>query len=333
MKKIKILLIAPYGLGNTLLALPAMQQLRKYYPQAKIDILATLHSVYSLITQIPDFNLFDTVYRLQLINIIKIIFKRYDYSILFFPSAKIHYNFLHFLCLARKRIGSLYPDGNLKIGTFLNHIRIPINIKLHDGEQNLNFLPPLGIKPKKVDRIISKITVKNKKNYIGIHSGCKKKDYYKKWNIHNYKEVIDIILKRTKYKIKLFFGPDELEDYRFYYEHFGKHPRIDYIINKSMKELFQEINECKFFLSNDTGLMHIANFLGVYNIVVSGPSDYRRTGPYNQPYLLIKEKLTCIPCSHTYFVSSYKFNCIYGDVRCMKLITVEKVWKALEKII
>lgn len=329
----KILLIAPYGLGNTILTLPAMQALRYKYPYDKIDLLTPLNSVYNLVDQIPDFHLFNRVYKLKIKSLLKIIWQRYDYSILAFPTARIHYNILNFLCFAKNRVGSYYPDINFSRGAFLNTINIPVKIGLHDVYQNLRMLKIFGIREIKINKLISRLaTVKNKK-IIGIHAGCKQKHYYKKWGNENFLAIIKLLLEKTHYTIKLFFGPDEEQDHGFFFKELKNNPRIKYIISPSLKNLFKEINECRFFFSNDAGLMHIANFLNAYNIVIAGPSDFRRTGPFNKPQKIITNNPPCSPCSHTYHVSSHHFKCIPGDLRCIRLISVDMVWKELKKIL
>ena len=335
----KILLIGPYGIGNTILTLPAIKILRKsLFPNARIDHLVLLSSVFEMVSNIPDFNLIDNIHyidlknkRTLLKNILKIRKLKYDFSILFFPSAKFHYNALSYLCKAKKRIGSYYPDINFRRGHYLNNIQVPVVINIHDVYQNINLLSNFGVDYKKIKikKIIS-IKAKKKKKIIGIHTGCKKEAYFKRWAHEKYLCLIKKILHNTKSRIRMFFGPDEPDDYNFFKKNLMS-PRIEFIIDKPFKEIFDLLNDCRIFISNDTGLMHVSNFLGAYNIVPGGPSDFRRTGPFNKPQKIITSGLKCIPCSHTYFVSSHKFKCIHNDIRCMKNEVVEDIWKELKK--
>jgi len=336
----KILLIGPYGIGNTILALPTMKLLREKFPDAQIDILTLLKTVYNMINDIPDFKIFDNVYFLDKKNLIKTFctilklhFKKYDYSFLLFPSAKIYYNILNFLIFAKKRVGALYPDINFRRGSFLNNVNIKVIEGIHDTFQNINLLSIFNVDYKKINIKENKslLTIKKKKKIIGFHTGCKKEDYYRKWNIINYLILIKKILKLTKYNLRLFFGPDEFNDYIFLKNNLEGNKRIEFIYNKPLKELFKKINECFIFVSNDSGLMHIANFLGCYNIVIWGPSDFRRTGPFNRPFKKIYKNLRCRPCSHSYNVKSYKFKCLTNDIRCMKSIEVDEVLKEILK--
>ncbi len=338
----KILLIGPYGIGNTILALPAMKILREHYPEARIDLLTLLPSTTAIVKFFnKDFNIINNLYSLNSnkIDTIKEILKlrkiKYDYSILLFPSARIHYNIISFLCKAKKRIGSKYPDINFRRGSFLNNINIPVRQNIHDVYQNIRLLRPLinkNIENIKINKLLSKYSIKTKKKVIGIHPGCKKEAYYKKWHPENFLFLINKILTNTNYTIKIFFGPDELNDI-IYFNSLRNNKRIKFIINLPLSKVIDEINECKIFLSNDSGLMHLANFLGSFNIVIQGPSDYRRTAPFNNNKILIYDKsLKCIPCSHTYLVKSHKFKCIYNDIRCLKKLSPEYVWKNIKHL-
>ncbi len=335
----KILLIGPYGLGNTILALPAMNAVREHFPECQIDLVTLLPSAYSLTQLLPDFKFLDHVFFLNFkekISALKTIYKlrkiNYDFSVLFFPSARIHYNLISFMLGAEKRIASLYPDVNFKRAHFLNHINVPVVEGVHDTIQNLLMLEPLGIKinKNKPVKLYSEIAKKNKKNIIGVHPGSKREAYYKKWDRENYVDLIYKIIQNTDFELRIFFGPDEADDAEFFKNNLNN-KRIIFVENKSLGEVVDLINECRIFVSNDSGLAHIANFLGVYNIVINGPSDFRRTSPTNHPFTVLYNKdLSCIPCSHTYKVASHKFKCIYNDIRCLKTISVDEVFQAVK---
>ncbi len=341
-KKEKILVIPPYGIGNLILALPAIKLLNKIFSPENIDILAPLPTIYEIFKTFPDFkSLYNKIYLVSLKTslwqnlkqIYKITSTRYDFSLLMFPSARIHYNIYNFITLAKKRIGSLYPDINFKRAHFLNNINIPVIIGIHDVYQNINLLKPFGIDYKKV-KIKSNLSgeaLKKKKKIIGIHPGAKREAFYKKWEISKYFGLIKTILKKYKnYRIRIFAGKDDEKEVNILKQ--IKSTRIEFIINQPLYKVFQKINECSIFISNDSGLMHLANFAGCYNIVIIGPSDFRRTGPFNKPYSLIYKNLPCQPCSHTYFVKSHKFKCPY-NLKCLKLITEEDILKEIDRYI
>jgi len=63
-----------------------------------------------------------------------------------------------------------------------------------------------------------------------------------------------------------------------------------------LKELTALISRARFFISNDTGPMHIAAALGVPVFAVFGPANPVRTGPYGTGHTIIRKEISCAPC-------------------------------------
>ena len=63
-----------------------------------------------------------------------------------------------------------------------------------------------------------------------------------------------------------------------------------------LKELAALISRAEFFISNDTGPMHIAAALGIPVFAVFGPANPVRTGPYGTGHTIIKKEMSCSPC-------------------------------------
>jgi heptosyltransferase-2 len=84
----------------------------------------------------------------------------------------------------------------------------------------------------------------------------------------------------------------------------------------------QEIAQCDMFISNDTGLMHIASALGLPILLIFG-SSVKELGftPYRTNYELIEYDIWCRPCSHI-----GRSFCPLGHFKCMKEITVDEVY-------
>ena len=83
-----------------------------------------------------------------------------------------------------------------------------------------------------------------------------------------------------------------------------------------LKELVALIARAHFFISNDTGPMHIAAALGIPVFAIFGPANPVRTGPYGTIHTIIQEQLDCSPCYR-------QKPCKHWT--CMQDITVERV--------
>lgn len=94
--------------------------------------------------------------------------------------------------------------------------------------------------------------------------------------------------------------------------------------NTDLEEAVALIGLCGLFLTNDSGLMHVAAALDVPLVAVFGPTDPRTTAPWSRRHVLVrKEDVCCSPC--------LKRECD-RDHRCMTWITVEDVRFALSDL-
>ncbi len=96
--------------------------------------------------------------------------------------------------------------------------------------------------------------------------------------------------------------------------------------NLSLKQLAALIERFNLFITNDTGPMHIAVATKTSLIALFGPGDIHKFSPYcnSDKSVVIRKEVNCRrPC--------HKFKC--GSQKCMKLITVEDVMKAVEGIL
>jgi heptosyltransferase-2 len=78
------------------------------------------------------------------------------------------------------------------------------------------------------------------------------------------------------------------------------------------------LDRCQVFVSNDSGAMHLASALGVRVVAIFGPTDERVTAPLGDHEILL-EQVFCRPCMLR--------DCPI-DHRCMKRITVDRVFRA-----
>jgi heptosyltransferase-2 len=84
----------------------------------------------------------------------------------------------------------------------------------------------------------------------------------------------------------------------------------------SLSELAAQLRRCRFLLTNDTGTMHLAAFLGVPTIAIFGSTEPQLTGPIGEDHVVIRHHVECSPC----FLRKCPL-----DFRCMKAVTVEEV--------
>jgi ADP-heptose:LPS heptosyltransferase len=232
------------GLGNSLMTMPMVRQLKLAWPDAKITILARNNSFAEMFRRMPEV---DEVLVAGLTfnspkNLLKKLRSRWhdlkgfarmirwtrqrkpDLYLIPFPSNRWEYSILTLTSGARKRLLHSYPAGYFRALHFIGQ-RIPAEEKIHDVVQELRMLKALGITPdenesprfivRESDRARAAellASVGLDRNFIVIHAGSGSYTVIaraKRWNPQKYAELIDRMLLELDRPILLVEGPDE----------------------------------------------------------------------------------------------------------------------------
>ena len=95
---------------------------------------------------------------------------------------------------------------------------------------------------------------------------------------------------------------------------------LDLTGRTSLAEAAACIARCAVFVTNDSGLMHVAAALNTPLAAVFGSTDHIATGPFSRRSVVIRHPLPCSPCLKTH--------CPQGHLRCMDLVSVEETAQA-----
>ena len=159
------------------------------------------------------------------------------------------------------------------------------------------------------------------KTIVGVHSGSK---INKRWPVENYLKVAQQI--GNDYNVGfIFFGTEADKDKKF---SVLSENILDLYGRLNLRQLFYYIKKCDVFLSNDSGLMHIAALSGVKTIGLFGPTDWDVYYPFGKENIVIHGNLECQPC-----YNKGRFSCAEIPPKCMRRITVEQVVEAIRKAI
>ena len=101
-----------------------------------------------------------------------------------------------------------------------------------------------------------------------------------------------------------------------------RRPIIDLVGKVPLKILPAFMEHLSLFITNDSGLMHVAAAADIPIIAVFGSTDWQRTAPWSQKATLIRRQQDHEPCM--------KPTCS-RDFRCMSDISVDEVFDAAEK--
>lgn len=91
----------------------------------------------------------------------------------------------------------------------------------------------------------------------------------------------------------------------------------------SLAEAMALIKRCDVFVTNDSGLMHVAAALKTPVVAIFGSTNPITTGPFSNNSLVIRKNIPCSPCLKTHCRSDFK---------CMQEIGSKEVFEAIESI-
>jgi lipopolysaccharide heptosyltransferase II len=106
--------------------------------------------------------------------------------------------------------------------------------------------------------------------------------------------------------------------------------RIDLAGNVSLPVMAAILERLHLFMTGDTGPMHLAAAVGTPTVAIFGPSDPRRYGPLTERARVVTADLWCRPCSR---VRRPPARCSRGVPDCLNGVTVEMVTRAAEDLL
>lgn len=160
--------------------------------------------------------------------------------------------------------------------------------------------------------------VKDEDLLIGIHAG----GYYQtqRWLSERFADVADRLIKKYKARVILMGGSKEEGLINQIKKNMINEPLI--FLNQPIRNLLAIIQLCHLLVCNNSGPLHMATALGTSTVSTMGPTIPERWWPYGQGHVVIRKNLPCMPCNEGH--------CRLKTFDCMRLITVEEVFKAIE---
>jgi heptosyltransferase-2 len=314
----KILIRFPNWLGDLVMALPLVEELKKHYPEAQIhaliktpfDQLLKHDTRFDKIISFKKQNsFFKKLFPIHIQSLVKK--EGYDLAILCTRSLSSALE-LSFSKIPQK-IGAQRP-----LSSFLLTHPLKLNKKLHQRQQYLSLLKPLGIESQTVltpleksfqETPLIKFGLKSTDAYVVLHPGASY-GFAKTWPLDCFKKLSALLLLKTSYKVVICGDVLQkkipLEDPRL----------LDLTGKTDLMDLKHLLENAKLVICNDSGPMHIADALKTPLIGLFGPTDPVLTGPKNKDSLVIHHPTSCGPC--------FQRQC-HLDHACMKQISPEEV--------
>ncbi|MEW6335107.1 MAG: lipopolysaccharide heptosyltransferase II [Thermodesulfobacteriota bacterium] len=144
----------------------------------------------------------------------------------------------------------------------------------------------------------------------------------KKWFPDRFASVVDRLLDETGGQAILFGSDGDRESTAEVNNH-ARHRLIDAAGRTNLREAIALISRCDLFISNDTGLMHIAGALGIPMVAIFGSTNPETTSPAGAMSVVIHRDVDCSPCLKPVCPT---------DFRCMERIGADEVYGAARRL-
>jgi lipopolysaccharide heptosyltransferase II len=92
----------------------------------------------------------------------------------------------------------------------------------------------------------------------------------------------------------------------------------------TLAELITTLSGCRLLVTNDTGTMHLASYLGVPTVAIFGSTEPALTGPLGKGHRVLRHHVVCSPC----FLRKCPL-----DFRCMRSVEAGEVVEAVLRML
>ena len=338
----RVLVVRLRSIGDTVLTTPSLFALRRFLPQAQIDIV--LEDWVGPVLDGSD--LVDRVIKIPRTG--KAARARFaqelraaNHDVVYNLHGGTTSTLLVRATGAKHRVGF----GHYQYARLHNHLapaaatlwqRSP----LHSVEQQLGLIGWTGVpvtdrpatKLALSDKAFESVSLKiraagfedfeNDKPFVLIHPSAAFET--KRWAVEKFARVAEELVERGLTPVAI-AGPNEAELLRSLVRQSSA--RIVWLSDLSLPEVTALSSRARLFLGNDNGIAHIATAAGAPCVVIFGSSNVAHWRPWSSgPHEVVREELPCQPC-HGYFCAQF------DKPECILRVPVERVVAAIDRVL
>lgn len=302
-----ILLNVTSGVGDAVMAIPLLFRIHEIFPKADIILLInrSTKTIFQALSFHCDLHCIEDYEHIQ--GYIRLIFsiRKKQLSIYFgaLPSNTIKMMLLPYLAKTSFRIKHQSPHRGSNNFDFLFHHLESIPENRHRIDCNLDLLKvfiqnvtveirkPLIDIPKdtkiSIYNLLFKSGYNSDKPMMAIHPGCNPKALTKRWPSQNYVELINDIQKQYDIQLLIIGGHDEIGEIAYIQNLLNSSP-LNLAGQLNLIETAAAISFCRFLVSNDSGIMHLAAAVDIPVFAIFGPTNDKHIGPYGMKHSVIR---------------------------------------------
>lgn len=332
----RVLVVRLRSIGDTVLSTPSLFALRRFLPNAQIDVL--LEDWVAPVLEGSD--LVDNVILIKKGSVSRLgtasELRRNKYDVVFNLHGGTTSTFLTRFTGARHRIGyanyqysSLYTDLLSSSSDFWGQE------KTHSAEQQLALLGFAGVPVS--DRPRSRLTVREDANeavaarleangisdekFALIHPSTS--FVTKQWAPENYARVAEYLAAAGVKRVAV-ATRSETEMLSKLIDS-SRVPIVSFD-DLTLPQITALASRAEVFIGNDSGIAHIAAAVGTPTVVIFGSSNRDHWRPWTDaPNEIVFERFDCQPCP------GYRCE-VFGEPRCIQSVTVETVIAAIDRV-
>ncbi len=298
-------------LGDLLAGVSLFRAIKETYPQSKITLVVSPANYPGLVKNkfIDKIFVFDKkkIYNpYYFIRFIRLLRKRYDVAIVpVVVSISFTSNLLARIAKAKIRIGPVILNGKINESAYFFDRRVVLDWRNQPdsnvSERSLDIVRPFGINTKNFKSEISFDSddkkavdnfLKSMKYFsgilIGLHVGAGK--IPNMWSLCKYSELIGQLNKKYNATFYLTGSQADSEAVSFIINKLNLN--IGLFLNRAIPEVAALISKSDLFISNDTGIMHVAGTTSTPQITIFGPTNPFNWAPIGEnKYFIRKSEL------------------------------------------
>ena len=345
----KILIFHGGGIGDMIMAIPAIEGLKSRFSQAEIEVLTISRSAEVLRGFLPSENihLLSSEWVAKARGLKKIWNFLEDIKLLLVLRAKQFSTAIDLMGVESKiasikraalfyilNVRDRYGRKSLGFSFYLTAaVSEDLCGDMHEVERMLAVVRLLGVKVQKprlrikIDSNDRKIAedffsihmLLEKRNVIAISPGCVKQT--RQWGIKNFIRTGQILQKIYRVPVLVIGGSNDVSLVDQICA--GIENSIE-VIGFPLHHLAAIFERCTLLISNDSGPMHVAASVGLRTVAIFGPENPNRYRPYGlgNRSIVIHNKVKCSPC--------VKYEC--RSMRCLNSVSVDDVVEAVRRL-
>ena len=336
----RILVLEYWNLGDIVMESPFLQNLRVQYPTAHIAIFTSPKCAVLLkdqglvdemiVVRVPwaqhysrwrKYNPF-TLLWFELFRALRTVRER-EFDLAFAARADIRENFMLWATRVRRRVGYAFGGG----GFMLTDLATPdlhnphfsqrwLRLLEHVGKPILTRDPHLRVpqeRQKWAREFLSARGFQKSDFVVAIHPGAR--SVLRQWGEANFVDLAKRL--QSQFPIKLVWFRDPSQN--------GADNGSNGALSLPLEQFMAVLEECRMFICNDSGPMHIASSLGTPVVAIFGPTEPTWFGPLGEGHtVVIRPEFWCRPCFDY---------CQFDQPYCLRTVTVDAVYEASAKTI